>query len=154
MEQKLSSNSKSNTDRQTILHNIKKALELEQTVMKEARNAILSEMGKRGITVISTDRLKSRLGLPNPTVGPSIDLPGGEECVSTLNEITYYSDHRGENVSFWCCNGDDNTETTYILDLTVGDIERILRYFYEVIDRFDKGELTLEDLGPADDENE
>ena len=154
MKQKLSSNSKSNTDRQTLLRNVKKSMELEQTVMKAARDAILHEMEKRGITIISTDRLQSRLGLQKPTVGPSFDLPGGEEWVSTLNEITYYGDDRGKNVSFWCCGDDENPETTYILDLTVSDIEGILRYFYEVIDRFDKGELALEDLVPADDEVE
>lgn len=154
MKQKLSSNSKSNTDRQTLLHNIEKALDLEQTVVNAARDAILCEMEKRGITIISTDRLQGSLGLQKPTVGPSIDLPGREEWVSTLNEITYYGDDRGKNVCFWCCGDDENTETTYILDLTVSDIEGILRYFYEVIDRFDKGEFTLEDLAPADDEME
>ena len=149
MKQKLSSNSKSKTNRQTLLRNVKKSMELEQTVMKAARDAILHEMEKRGITIISTDRLQSRLGLQKPIVGPSFDLPGGEECVSTLNEID-----RGKNVSFWCCSDNENPETTYILDLMVSDIEGILRYFYEVIDRFDKGELTLEDLAPADDEVE
>lgn len=154
MKQKLSSNSKNNSDRQDLLHNLKKALELEQTVMKAARDAILHEMEKRGIIIISTGRLQGRLGLPKPTVGPSFDLPGGEECVSTLSEITCCGDHHWKNAYFLCCCGDDSTETPQLPNLTVGDMEGILRYFYEVIDRFDKGELTLEDLAPADDETE
>lgn len=154
MKKKLSSNSKSNTDRQSLLRNVKKALELEQTVMKAARDAILHEMEKRGITIISTDRVQSLLGLQKPAVGPSFDLPGGEECVSTLSEITCCGDHHWKNAYFLCRYGDDSTVTPYIPDLTVGDLEEILRYFYEVIDRFDKGELTLEDLAPADDKTE
>lgn len=150
MKKKLSSNSKTNSDRQDLLRNLKKALELEQTVMKAARDAILHEMEKRGITIISTSRVQGRLGLPRPTVGPSFDLPGGEECVSTLSEITCCGDHHWKNAYFLCCFNDDSNETPFIPDFTVSEMEEILRYFYEVIDRFDKGELTLEDLAPAE----